>query len=348
MVATASLATGRASSSPTSKTNFTVAVVRAPPPNWPLPILSTNWTGITLNLSQAVDKGIELVADSARSNASLISFPELWFPAYPSGSNKNDWYRDHLPGYVQNCMVVGGPEWNRLVLAAQQFDIYVAFGFCERTDRSIFMAQALISPSGDLLVHRHKLRPSGEERLIFSDGSMDMLDVVATPHGRIGLLECYEHFWPSMTIPMQAQLENIHLSEFSYLVDDDVKGANWWEVTTVNLGAEAHYAVLSGAYVFHSGIGAVWVIDPTGVVLANISSEVGFDEVPVLYYSINTTSFNTSKTYDVDGGVSWSVVEQIRNGFPSYIPRDPGTFVDHHEVAIAALLSGNFSGERSK
>ncbi|KAK4496774.1 hypothetical protein PRZ48_012757 [Zasmidium cellare] len=344
LMATASLAVSQVSSSPTSETNFTVAMVRAPPPNWPLPILSTNWTGITLNLSQAVDRGIELTAESVQNNASLISFPELWFPAYPSGSNKNNWYRDQLPSYVQNCLVVGSEDWSRLVTAAQDGGIYLAFGFCERTDHSIFMAQALISPSGDLLVHRHKLRPSGEERFIFSDGSMDMSNVVTTPHGRIGLLECYEHFWPSMTIPMQAQLENIHLFEFPYLVDDNVEGANWWEVTAVNQGAEAHYAVLSGAYVFHPGIGAVWVMNPNGTVAASVSSEVDFDEVPMLYHSIDTTSINSSKTYDVDGGVSWGVVEQIRNGFPSHIPRDPGTFVDHHEVSISALTSGNFSG----
>lgn len=111
---------------------------------------------------------------------------------YPTGSNQNDWYHSHLPDYVENCMVVGSPEWKWLVEAAQKNSIHVALGFCERTDHGIFMAQALISPSGDLLVQRHKLRPSGEERDIFSDGTMDMLEVVTTPHGRIGLLECYE------------------------------------------------------------------------------------------------------------------------------------------------------------
>lgn len=155
------------------------------------------------------------------------------------------------------------------------------------------------------------------------------------------------HLWPIMTMPMQAQLENIHISEFPYLVDDNVEGTNWWEVTTVNQAAEIHYAILSGAYVFHSGIGAVWVIDSTGVVVANVSSQVDLNEVPMLYYSVYTTSFNTSKTYDIDGQVSWGVVEQIKNGFPSYIPRDPGTFVDFHQVPITALTSGSFTVDTS-
>lgn len=43
--------------------------------------------------------------------------------------------------------------------------MYLALGFSELADNKLYMAQALISPDGEILIHRHKLRPSGGERL---------------------------------------------------------------------------------------------------------------------------------------------------------------------------------------
>lgn len=61
-------------------TNLTVALVRTAPPNWPLPVLNRNWTGIELNISETVDAGFGHVATAAAQGADRISFPELWFP----------------------------------------------------------------------------------------------------------------------------------------------------------------------------------------------------------------------------------------------------------------------------
>lgn len=45
-------------------------------------------------------------------------------------------------------------------------------------------------------------------------------------------------------------------------------------------------------------VGAEVVIDPCATVLASISANASFTEHPILYYSINTTSFDSSVTYD--------------------------------------------------
>ena len=54
------------------------------------------------------------------------------------------------------------------------------------------MGQAIISKYGEVLHHRQKVRPSGGERNIWSDGSMDGIVAVDTPYGRWGILECWE------------------------------------------------------------------------------------------------------------------------------------------------------------
>ena len=67
-------------SQPVDPANFTVALVRAPPPNWPLPITNYDYTGIKFNISECVDSGIELINQAKASDSNLVVFPELWFP----------------------------------------------------------------------------------------------------------------------------------------------------------------------------------------------------------------------------------------------------------------------------
>lgn len=43
---------------------YTVALVRAPPPNSPLPLANKNWTGISINLTEAVDAGIGYINEA--------------------------------------------------------------------------------------------------------------------------------------------------------------------------------------------------------------------------------------------------------------------------------------------
>ena len=70
-------------------------------------------------------------------------------------------------------MVVGGPEWTRLIAAITEAEIYAGITFSQKSGDNLFMSQALIRPTGDELIFRHKLRPSGAEREIFSDGTVD-------------------------------------------------------------------------------------------------------------------------------------------------------------------------------
>lgn len=76
--------------------------------------------------------------------------------------------------------------------AARLNSVYVGLAYSERVERVIYMAQALIDPEGEVIIHRHKLRPSGGERNIWSDGLTDGFKVVNTTYGRIGMLECWE------------------------------------------------------------------------------------------------------------------------------------------------------------
>ncbi|KAF7131328.1 hypothetical protein CNMCM5793_004442 [Aspergillus hiratsukae] len=237
-------------------------------------------------------------------------------------------------------MVVDGPEWNRLIGAIKEAEMYTGITFSQRLGDNLFMAQALISPIGDELIFRHKLRPSGDERDIFSDGTIDQLKVVTSAQGRVRMLECGEHQYPSMTFPMLAQAENFHLGPFPYMGDAGDDNYLWWEGAEANTGTMGHYSNLAGVYSFTPAVGYAFVSSPLSQVVASISAKASFEDHPMLYYTIDTSGFNTSKTYDPDSQVSWAVLQQIDNAFPKYIPHEEGDLVPHRSVSIQWMLSG--------
>lgn len=244
-------------------------------------------------------------------------------------------------------MVVGGPEWKRLISAIKETKLYAGINFAQKLGDNLYMAQALISPLGDELIFRHKLRPSGVERDIFSDGTMDQLKVITSAYGRVGMLECGEHWYPSMTFPMQAQVENFHLGPFPYMSDQGDDNYLWWEGAEANSGAVGVYSNLAGAYSFVAAVGHSFVSSPLAQVVASISAKESFEDHPMLYQSLETTGFNTSETYDADSQASWAVLQQIYDGFPGYIPHLEGTLVPQKNVSIAYLLSGSLNSSET-
>jgi nitrilase len=51
-----------------------------PSPNWPMPLEIQDWMGIIIDISQSVQRGIELIHEAKANGATLVAFPELWFP----------------------------------------------------------------------------------------------------------------------------------------------------------------------------------------------------------------------------------------------------------------------------
>lgn len=97
-----------------------------------------------------------------------------------------------LNNYFRQTITVNDTNWNKLVSAARQNNIWLEFGFAQRINDHVYMGQGLVDSDGNVVQIRQKLRPSGSERNIFSDGTIDQLLVHETPFGRLGMLECWE------------------------------------------------------------------------------------------------------------------------------------------------------------
>jgi hypothetical protein len=82
-------------------------------------------------------------------------------------------YQESLPllkKYRENSLPSDSPEMHRIRAAAKENQIFVSLGYSEVDLNSLYTTQVLISPTGDILNHRRKIRATHVERLVFGDG----------------------------------------------------------------------------------------------------------------------------------------------------------------------------------
>lgn len=122
-------------------------------------------------MDAATNKTCALITEAATNGAQIIAFPELWIPGYPTfifGHKANVVY-DYCLKYYQNAVDVDSKHMLRIRAAARAGSIMVVIGIAERHRGSLYMAQTFIGPSGDILLHRRKLKPTSFERVVFGD-----------------------------------------------------------------------------------------------------------------------------------------------------------------------------------
>jgi cyanide hydratase len=137
-----------------------------------------------------------------------------------------------LKKYRENSMAVDSEEFKRIRRAARDNQMYayththlsspktdslppsyVSLGFSEIDHSTLYLAQALIDPTGAILNHRRKIKPTHVEKLVYGDGSGDTFEsVVPTELGRIGQLNCWENMNPFLKALNVSAGEQVHIA----------------------------------------------------------------------------------------------------------------------------------------
>jgi nitrilase len=183
-----------------------------------------------LDLAQAVQKTCDIIKEASEAGAKLVAFPECWIPGYPA------WIWQVFPSsnpfktneelqantninrsrpvdfdlgvkYVQNSLRINSPEFAVIQAAAAEHQIAVSLGFSERDGESVYIAQALISSTGQIAMNRRKMKPTHMERTIFGDatGGQCLAPIVDVPEvGKVGSQTFVLH---ASTLLTQAGLE---------------------------------------------------------------------------------------------------------------------------------------------
>jgi nitrilase len=206
-----------------------------------------------LDLAASVTKTCKIIEEAAAQKAQLVAFPECWIPGYPCWI----WSRpvDFELGtkYIKNSLKVDSPEMQAITACAKENNIVVVLGFSENDNSSLYIAQALISASGEIVMRRRKVKPTHMERTVFGDGSGSSLsNVRAVPGiGNVGALACWEHTQPLLKYHTFLQREDLHVSAWPPL-DPHPGGPALWSMSAEGCaGLSQTYAVESASFVLH-------------------------------------------------------------------------------------------------
>lgn len=202
-----------------------------------------------LDLEASVQKVCALIAEAAAGRAQLVTFGETFVPGYP-------WWiwldspaagMQFVPRYFANSMTRDGAEMQRICQAAAEHRIHVVFGFSERAGGSLYLSQAFVSDTGELISVRRKLKPTHVERSVFGEGDGSDLQVHDTSLGKVGGLCCWEHLQPLTKYAMCSLGEEIHVASWpSFSI---YRGAASALGPEVNTAASLMYAVEGQAFV---------------------------------------------------------------------------------------------------
>lgn len=221
---------------------FTAAAVQAEP--------------VWLDIIGGVEKTIAFAAEAAGEGAEIIAFPETWIPGYPwwIWLDSVAWQSQFVVPYAQNSLALDSAHFEHIRQAAAELRIAIALGYSERVGGSLYIGQALIGSTGEVLKTRRKLKPTHVERSVFGDGDGSDIAVVDSEFGRLGALCCAEHIQPLTKYAMFSQHEQLHIAAWpSFSV---YEGAAYLLGPEVNTAASQQYAVE----------GQVFVLAPTGLI----------------------------------------------------------------------------------
>lgn len=169
---------------------------------------------VWMDIDGTTARTIELIDEAGAAGVELLAFPETWIPGYPV-------FLWSLPVYEQapwvaryhaNSPTANGEHLARIRAAAKRHGITVVIGFAERDAGSLYMAQQIIGPDGEVLLHRRKLKPTHAERTLFGESDGSGIKVVDSAVGRLGALNCFEHLQPLTKFAMYAQQEQVHVA----------------------------------------------------------------------------------------------------------------------------------------
>ncbi len=171
---------------------------------------------VLVDRDATVCKVVTLIQQAAGDGAKLILFPEALITGYPRGlgfgavvGSRTAEGRKLFQEYWDAAVEVPGPVTRALGAAARAAKAMVAVGVIERDTEfsggSLFCSVLFFNPAGELAGVHRKLKPTGSERLIWSEGDGSTMPVIDTPAGRAGALICWENYMPLARMAMYAQ-----------------------------------------------------------------------------------------------------------------------------------------------
>lgn len=170
---------------------------------------------------KTLQKAEQLMVESAKGGCQLIVFPESFVPGYPRGFSfgakvgyRTDAGRELFLDYYNNSFDLAGNDLTRLEKLTKKLGVYLIMGVTEKqiTNGSLYCSMLYISPQKGLLGVHRKIKPTGTERLIWTDAGGESLVAFDAELGKLGGLICWENYMPLARMAMYQQGVEIYVA----------------------------------------------------------------------------------------------------------------------------------------
>ena len=186
-------------------TRVQVAVVQAAP--------------VFFDKNACIDKAASLTAQAAAKGAKIVLFPESFIPCYPWSMNLGPKIGQTLLGnredyqrFFENTLSLTDPETDRLAAVAAKEQVFLAMGLTERDGNDLYCSMFFWGPNGTFRGRHRKLKPTGQEGRIWSQGDGSELTALETPYGTMGSVICWENYMPLLRAAMYAKGVSLYLA----------------------------------------------------------------------------------------------------------------------------------------
>jgi predicted amidohydrolase len=214
----------------------------------------------------------------------LVVFPEMGISGYFFGDRERLWeLSEDVPE---------GPISQQLIALAAKYNCYLVAGLPERQGKALYNCAVLVGPEGYIAKYR-KLHLWDEEKLLYDPGDLGLV-MADTPIGRIGLIICYDLWFPEQARILRLMGADV-IAMPAALVWNDTPGhvkrgyymADYVAMVTAHLN-QVYLAMASqvGRDDEHWLFGSSVLVSPYGWPLVE---PAGDDELAVLYAQVDFT-----------------------------------------------------------
>jgi N-carbamoylputrescine amidase len=234
-----------------------------------------------------VEKTLRFAGEAARSGADVILLPEL--------ANTGYMFDTREEAFRLAEVVPGGETTKKWEDFAQDQGVYLAAGIAEREAYQLYNSSVLIGPEGYIGSYR-KLHLWNREKLFFEPGDLG-LQVFHTPIGRMGMIICYDMWFPELIRIQALQGADLILNVTNWVAGSQEERDS--RVTEAVCVAQAHLSSVFMAAADRIGIergqpflGRSMIVSPTGEVIAGPAS---FDNEEVITAECNLLEARAQK-----------------------------------------------------
>lgn len=178
---------------------------------------------IWLNKQKTLEKVKEAIVEAAHKKCELVVFGEALLPGYPfwlALTNGAEWnspiQKEIHAHYIRNAIQIEADELSDVCMLAKQYKIAIYLGIIERAQNrgghSLYCSLVYINEFGEIKSVHRKLQPTYDERLTWSQGDGNGLQVHPLKQFIVGGLNCWENWMPLPRTALYGLGENLHIA----------------------------------------------------------------------------------------------------------------------------------------